>query len=173
MRLPSVEFAAPPASERPCRPITPLRRRERLHDAVHRKLLAVLQDSMVEHEAERAIRFMPGPSARPAPTAALVRGIGFDVLSRGSDDGITGLRPAGVKRLSQNGAYRGAASEGFCTLGGSRSCLVRTPSACRYQRCREYPAGRCKLAERDMVQNRLSHSFRFRRLSAAVTSPRL
>jgi len=33
--------------------------------------------------------------------------------------------------------------------------------------------GRCKPAERDGVQNRLSHAFRFRRLSAAVTSPRL
>ena len=33
--------------------------------------------------------------------------------------------------------------------------------------------GRSKPAERDVVQNRLSHSFRFRRLSAAVTSPRL
>ena len=33
--------------------------------------------------------------------------------------------------------------------------------------------GRCKPAERDVVQNRLSHSFRFRRLSAAVTGPRL
>ena len=32
--------------------------------------------------------------------------------------------------------------------------------------------GRCKEAERDVVQNRGSHSFRFRRLSAAVTSPR-
>jgi hypothetical protein len=32
--------------------------------------------------------------------------------------------------------------------------------------------GRCKEAERDVVENRLSHSFRFRLLSAAVTSPR-
>jgi IS605 OrfB family transposase len=32
--------------------------------------------------------------------------------------------------------------------------------------------GRSKEAERDVVENRLSHSFRFRRLSAAVTSPR-
>jgi Putative transposase DNA-binding domain len=31
--------------------------------------------------------------------------------------------------------------------------------------------GRCKEAECDVVQNRLSQSFRFRRLSAAVTSP--
>jgi hypothetical protein len=30
-----------------------------------------------------------------------------------------------------------------------------------------------KEAERDVVENRLSHSFRFERLSAAVTSPRL
>ena len=33
--------------------------------------------------------------------------------------------------------------------------------------------GRCKEAERNVVQNRRSHSVRFRRLSAAVTSPRL
>src|SRR6516225_3073995 len=33
--------------------------------------------------------------------------------------------------------------------------------------------GRSKPAERDVVENRLSHSYRFRRLSAAVTSPRL
>jgi hypothetical protein len=33
--------------------------------------------------------------------------------------------------------------------------------------------GRCREVERDVVQNRLSHSFRFRRLSAAVTGPRL
>ena len=32
---------------------------------------------------------------------------------------------------------------------------------------------RGKEAERDVVENRLSHSFRLRRLSAAVTSPRL
>jgi len=33
--------------------------------------------------------------------------------------------------------------------------------------------GRCKEVESDVVQNRLSHSLRFRRLSAAVTSPHL
>ena len=33
--------------------------------------------------------------------------------------------------------------------------------------------GRSKKAERDVVENRLLHSFRFRRLSAAVTNPRL
>ena len=33
--------------------------------------------------------------------------------------------------------------------------------------------GRSKEAERDVVANRLSHSFRFRRLSAVLTSPRL
>jgi hypothetical protein len=33
--------------------------------------------------------------------------------------------------------------------------------------------GHRKEAERDVVENRLSHSFRFGRLSAAVTSPRL
>ena len=31
--------------------------------------------------------------------------------------------------------------------------------------------GRSKEAERDVVENRLSHSFRFRRLSAVLTSP--
>jgi Putative transposase DNA-binding domain len=68
---------------------------------------------------------------------------------------------------------------GYCEKGnrgnqsdfGCRSC--RRQAHADINAAENIRQGRCKEAERDVVQNRQSHSFRFRRLSAAVTSPRL
>ena len=68
---------------------------------------------------------------------------------------------------------------GHCEKGNRRSQSEFRCGSCGHQAHADLNAaenirqGRRKPAERDVVQNRLSHSFRFRRLSAAVISPRL
>ena len=68
---------------------------------------------------------------------------------------------------------------GHCEKGnrGNQSdfrCRSRGPQAhADINAAENIRQGRCKEAERDVVENRLSHSYRFRRLSAAVTNPRL
>jgi hypothetical protein len=84
------------------------------------------------------------------------------------------FRIADPRNISRTGSHCGHSEKGNRGNQSDFGCRW-----CGYQAHADINAaenirqGRCKKAEPDVVQNRLSHSFRFRRLSAAVTSPRL
>jgi IS605 OrfB family transposase len=84
-----------------------------------------------------------------------------------------------VEFIDPRNTSRTCSKCGHCEKGNRRNQSEFRCRSCGHQAhadintAENIRQGRIKPAERDLVQNRLTHPFRFRRLSAAVTSPRL